>query len=154
MRLAQYPVDFSSVGAASPVVQVRHCFANSGQSCNAPSRMLVEASIYDKAVAIAAEVGASVRVGKPADEGSHLGPHAERAEWEPLKCYARLSVMSERDTDARSTPRGMSCSCSCLGRPVVWRCGGQLVGDESPLGVWRRSRARSTRPSCLILVLA
>ena len=37
---------------------VRHCFENSGQSCNAPTRMLVEASAYDAAVAIAARVAA------------------------------------------------------------------------------------------------
>ncbi len=33
----------------------RHCFNNTGQSCNAPTRMLVERSIYDRAVEIAAE---------------------------------------------------------------------------------------------------
>ena len=37
---------------------VRHCFNNTGQSCNAPTRMLVERSIYDQAVEIAKETGA------------------------------------------------------------------------------------------------
>ena len=35
---------------------VKHCFYNSGQSCNAPTRMLVERSFYDKAVEIAKKV--------------------------------------------------------------------------------------------------
>ena len=53
---------------------VRHCFNNSGQSCNAPTRMLVERSIYDQAVAIAAEVAAKTTVGPAAEEGRHIGP--------------------------------------------------------------------------------
>ncbi len=53
---------------------VLHCFNNTGQSCNAPTRMLVQKSIYDEAVKIAQEVGEKVQVGNPADEGRHIGP--------------------------------------------------------------------------------
>jgi len=51
-----------------------HCFNNTGQSCNAPTRMLVERSVYDQAVTIAAETAAATKVGSPADEGGHIGP--------------------------------------------------------------------------------
>jgi len=53
---------------------VRHCFNNSGQSCNAPTRMLVERSIYDQAVETARALAEKTEVG-PADiEGRQIGP--------------------------------------------------------------------------------
>ena len=53
---------------------VRSMFSNSGQSCNAPSRMLVPASRYEEAVAIAAVTAEKTDVGDPLAEGTHLGP--------------------------------------------------------------------------------
>lgn len=53
---------------------VRHCFQNSGQSCNAPTRMLVERSLYDQAVATAKEIAAKTTVGNAAEDGRHIGP--------------------------------------------------------------------------------
>ena len=53
---------------------VLHCFNNTGQSCNAPTRMLVQRSIYDEAVKTAIEVGENVEVGNPSVEGRHIGP--------------------------------------------------------------------------------
>ncbi len=53
---------------------VRHCFENAGQSCNAPTRMLVEARVYDEAVTIAARVANETKLGDPREKGSHLGP--------------------------------------------------------------------------------
>jgi aldehyde dehydrogenase (NAD+) len=53
---------------------VLECFNNSGQSCDAPTRMLVQRSVYDKAVRIAEETGRQARVGNPEEEGDHIGP--------------------------------------------------------------------------------
>ncbi len=53
---------------------VRHCFENAGQSCNAPTRMLVEASIYEEAVALAKQAAEAIQVGDPKARGSHIGP--------------------------------------------------------------------------------
>ncbi|CAN7276531.1 aldehyde dehydrogenase family protein [Pararhizobium sp. LjRoot235] len=53
---------------------VLECFNNSGQSCDAPTRLLVQKSVYDKVVEIATRVGRQVKVGNPAEEGSHIGP--------------------------------------------------------------------------------
>jgi len=50
------------------------CMNNTGQSCNAPTRMLVQNSVYDEAVKIAGEVAAKVEVGDPSKEGRHIGP--------------------------------------------------------------------------------
>ena len=47
---------------------------NSGQSCNAPTRMMVEKSIYEKAVTIATEVANSISVSSGHEAGRHIGP--------------------------------------------------------------------------------
>ncbi len=53
---------------------VGSCMYNSGQTCVAPTRMLVQREIYDKAVEIAAEVANGTTVGLSADHGEHIGP--------------------------------------------------------------------------------
>jgi aldehyde dehydrogenase (NAD+) len=47
---------------------------NSGQSCNAPTRMLVPSSRMDEAAKIAADAARTVKVGDPTDESSRIGP--------------------------------------------------------------------------------
>jgi aldehyde dehydrogenase (NAD+) len=59
---------------AAAEATARHMFRNSGQSCNAPSRMLVQRSVYDQAVAAAARVANEIRVGDPASDGTEMGP--------------------------------------------------------------------------------
>lgn len=53
---------------------VKQLFSNSGQSCNAPSRMFVERAIYQDAVEIARKVAQETLVDDPEKPGSHLGP--------------------------------------------------------------------------------
>ncbi len=53
---------------------VAECFNNSGQSCDAPTRMLVQRSVYDKVVEIAEKAGRQATVGNPEEEGGHIGP--------------------------------------------------------------------------------
>lgn len=53
---------------------VLECFNNSGQSCDAPTRLLVQRSVYDQALEIARRVGAEVKVGNPEEAGEHIGP--------------------------------------------------------------------------------
>ncbi|PLU76297.1 aldehyde dehydrogenase family protein [Sinorhizobium medicae] len=53
---------------------ILECFNNSGQSCDAPTRMLVERSAYDKALEIAERAGRQAEVGYPEEEGTHIGP--------------------------------------------------------------------------------
>ncbi|NWN92315.1 aldehyde dehydrogenase family protein [Marinobacter adhaerens] len=53
---------------------VRHCFANSGQSCNAPTRMLVEKSVYKQAVEAASMIASKTDVDLADKEGRHIGP--------------------------------------------------------------------------------
>ncbi|MDX2290559.1 MAG: aldehyde dehydrogenase family protein [Hyphomicrobiaceae bacterium] len=58
-----------------------HCARNAGQSCNAASRMMVERSVYEQAVAIAAAAATATRVGPPDTAGSHIGPLVSRRQF-------------------------------------------------------------------------
>ena len=64
---------------------VRHCFQNTGQSCNAPTRMLVEASYYDEAVTIAKETAEKTTVGPAHAEGRHIGPVVSEVHWTKIQ---------------------------------------------------------------------
>ena len=63
----------------------RHCFYNSGQSCNAPTRMLVERSFYDKAVEQAARVAQDTPVAPAHQPGKHIGPVVSKQQWDKIQ---------------------------------------------------------------------
>jgi aldehyde dehydrogenase (NAD+) len=71
---------------------VLHCFGNSGQSCNAPTRMLVEASVYDEAVAIARRVAEGVALGDPTERGAHLGPVSSKAQYDKIQRLIQVAI--------------------------------------------------------------
>ena len=60
-----------------------HCFLNSGQSCNAPTKMLVSAKNYDKAVEVAVQTANNTTVGDPLGE-FRIGPIANKAQYEKI----------------------------------------------------------------------
>jgi aldehyde dehydrogenase (NAD+) len=64
---------------------VLHCMENTGQSCNAPTRMLVERSVYDDVVAKAAEIASSIAVGPTTQEGRHIGPVVNKKQWNQIQ---------------------------------------------------------------------
>jgi aldehyde dehydrogenase (NAD+) len=64
---------------------VHNMFHNTGQSCNAPSRMLVPESLYEEAVGIAAEVARKTRPGDPTDPDSHIGPVISEAQYKKIQ---------------------------------------------------------------------
>jgi len=71
--------------AAAVAGGVQGCSMNSGQSCNAPTRMLVPASRHDEAVAIAKQAVAAVKVGDPFGEGTTIGPVVSEAQWKKIQ---------------------------------------------------------------------
>ncbi len=62
-----------------------HCFNNSGQSCNAPTRMLVSRDIYDAAVETAVEVAEGLKIGAAHEEGRHMGPVVSAAQFDKVQ---------------------------------------------------------------------
>jgi len=64
---------------------VLQCFGNTGQSCNAPTRMLVPMNRMEEAGEIAKAAAAKVRVGDPTDEKTTMGPLVSKAQWEKVQ---------------------------------------------------------------------
>lgn len=84
---------FDDAGLETAVTRgVLHCFNNTGQSCNAPTRMLVEASAYDRAVEIARSVAAGVKLGDPAQPGSHLGPVVSKPQFDKIQRLIQVAI--------------------------------------------------------------
>jgi aldehyde dehydrogenase (NAD+) len=68
---------------------VLECFNNSGQSCDAPTRLLIQNSVYKKALEIAKRVGLAAEVGDPSQEGTHIGPLVNKTQ------YVRVQALIE-----------------------------------------------------------
>ena len=64
---------------------VQACFRNTGQSCNAPTRMLVPRSKMSEAAEVAKRVAEATRVSDPFAEGTNLGPLASKAQFEKVQ---------------------------------------------------------------------
>ena len=65
---------------------------NTGQSCNAPSRMLVHSSVYDQAVEIARQTAEKIAVDDPMKEGMHLGPLSSRVQFDKVQGLIEIGL--------------------------------------------------------------
>lgn len=61
------------------------CFSNTGQSCNAPTRMLVPKDRMEEAAAIAAATAESTVVGDPQDKATNIGPVVSQPQWDKIQ---------------------------------------------------------------------
>ncbi len=71
---------------------VELCLRNSGQSCNAPTRMLIHRSQYADAIEVAKETAAGVKTGDPNEPGTVLGPVASRAQFEKIQALIQDAI--------------------------------------------------------------
>ena len=71
--------------AAAVSAGVTGCFSNSGQSCDAATRMLVPAARHDEALAIAKAAAEGLRVGDPRTPGVDLGPVISRIQFDKIQ---------------------------------------------------------------------
>ena len=71
---------------------VLHVFQNSGQSCNAPTRMLVPAAKLAEVEAIAKRVAESVVTGDPTSEKTNLGPLVSKLQFERVEGYIAKGI--------------------------------------------------------------
>ncbi|MBK33666.1 MAG: aldehyde dehydrogenase family protein [Chloroflexi bacterium] len=70
----------------------RTMFVNSGQSCNAPSRMLVSASQHEDAKAFAKKVAEETIVGDPLEEGTVIGPVVSDVQYEKIQNLIKKGI--------------------------------------------------------------
>ena len=74
-------VDFAKAVAQG----ARDCFENTGQSCDAPTRLLVPKERMDEAAEIAAGIANSIKVGDPRDEATEVGPLVSETQWKKVQ---------------------------------------------------------------------
>ncbi|KRD19744.1 aldehyde dehydrogenase [Mycobacterium sp. Root265] len=92
---------------------------NSGQSCNAPSRMLVPNSRMDEAVAIAREVGAAVTVGDLEDKTA-IGPVASKIQFDKIQGLIQQGIDAGADLVVGGTGRPDGLDTGYYVRPTVF----------------------------------
>jgi aldehyde dehydrogenase (NAD+) len=71
---------------------VIRCFRNTGQSCNAPTRMLVERARYAQAVEEAEAAAKSVTVGPASEEGRHIGPAVSELQFNKIQDLIQVGI--------------------------------------------------------------
>jgi aldehyde dehydrogenase (NAD+) len=71
---------------------VAHVFNNSGQSCNAPTRMIVPAARMAEVKAIAKAVADKTKAGDPKAEGTTIGPVVNRTQWDKIQALIKKGV--------------------------------------------------------------
>lgn len=96
------------------------CFSNSGQSCNAPTRMFVPRAVHDAAAAIAKEVAESQTVGDPFAESSRLGPVVSAAQFERIQGYIQKGIDEGATLVAGGTGRPEGVNRGYYVRPTVF----------------------------------
>ena len=85
---------------------IQRCFFNAGQSCHAPSRMLVHESQMDEVIPYLVDEAASYRLGDPRNSVTTMGPVVNQAQFDSIQRYIRIGL----DEGARLV-------CGGVGRP-------------------------------------
>ncbi|MCP5026270.1 MAG: aldehyde dehydrogenase family protein [Actinomycetia bacterium] len=93
---------------------------NSGQSCNAGTRMLVPAERMDEAAAIAATAAAGVAVGDPTSDGVMMGPVVSEAQWNKIQGLIQAGIDEGATLVAGGTGRPEGLETGYYVRPTVF----------------------------------
>ena len=96
-----------------------HCFLNSGQSCNAPTKMLVSSTNYDKAVEVAGATAESTTVGDPHGE-FRMGPIANKAQYEKVLRMIEIGIEEGATLVAGGTERPDGYDSGYYVKPTVF----------------------------------
>jgi len=96
-----------------------HCFLNSGQSCNAPTKMLVSSINYDKAVEVAGATAESTTVGDPHGE-FRMGPIANKAQYEKVLRMIEIGIEEGATLVAGGTERPDGYDSGYYVKPTVF----------------------------------
>ena len=99
---------------------VQTCFRNTGQSCNAPTRMFVPRSRMADAISAAKRTAEATRVGDPFAEGTAIGPLSSKAQFEKVQSYIRRGVEEGAELIAGGLGRPQGISKGYFARPTVF----------------------------------
>ena len=96
------------------------CFENTGQSCDAPSRMLVPRERMEAAAAIAAEVAKATKVGDPRGEGTEVGPLVSEQQWNKVQALIQKGIDEGATVAAGGVGRPEGLDKGYYARPTVF----------------------------------
>ncbi len=99
---------------------VAECFHNSGQSCNAPTRMLVPRRDYGRAVEIAVAAAREQRVGDPQDPATRVGPLVSEAHWQRVQRLIQVGIDEGAEAVCGGTGRPDGLKRGYYARPTVF----------------------------------
>ena len=71
---------------------VKECMSNTGQSCDAPTRLLVEQTCYDSVLQIAKSVAEDLKVGDPRDKNTEIGPLFDKIQFERVQAMIEVGI--------------------------------------------------------------
>ena len=98
----------------------RDMFENTGQSCDAPSRMLVPKDKMDEAAAIAAKVAANTAVGNPREKGTRVGPVVSELQWNKIQGLIQKGIDEGATLVAGGTGRPDGLETGYYVKPTVF----------------------------------
>jgi aldehyde dehydrogenase (NAD+) len=96
------------------------CFRNTGQSCNAPTRMLVPKSRMTEAAEAAKQAAAATNVGDPSAETTNLGPLSGKAQFEKVERLIQKGIDEGAKLVAGGTGRPDGLAKGYYARPTVF----------------------------------
>ena len=97
-----------------------HCFQNSGQSCNAPTRMLVPHQRMDEATSIAKAVADKTKPGDPKAADTTIGPVVNRTQWEKIQALIKKGIDEGATLAAGGPGRPSNLNKGYFVRPTVF----------------------------------
>lgn len=86
---------------------IQRCFFNTGQSCHAPSRMLVHESQMPKVVSYLVDEASKYRLGDPRDPSTTMGPVVSQPQFDSIQRYIAIGI-----------EEGADLACGGVGRPT------------------------------------
>ncbi|MEM1345160.1 MAG: aldehyde dehydrogenase family protein [Pseudomonadota bacterium] len=111
---------FADADAGAVERGARHCFNNTGQSCNAPTRMLVERARYEEAVETAAATAKAVQTGPARKSGRHIGPAVSQTQFEKIQALIQQGIDEGARLVAGGTGRPEGLNRGYFVRPTVF----------------------------------
>ncbi|MGO7961179.1 aldehyde dehydrogenase family protein [Rhizobium leguminosarum] len=99
---------------------VRRCIDNSGQSCNAPTRLLVPMERMDEAIGIARRTADAITVGAPADPATDIGPVVSQLQFDKIQNLIRKGIEEGGELVAGGPDRPIHLNAGYYVRPTVF----------------------------------
>ena len=99
---------------------VRGCFLNTGQSCDAPTRILVPRARMTQAAAVAKQAAAATKVGDPFTKGTNIGPLASAAQFEKVQRLIKKGIEEGAELVAGGVGRPEGISRGYFVKPTVF----------------------------------